>query len=54
MATSSVNLDALANLQADELRKIIEILQSLAASRTEVATTPTTPRRPPTPSTAAG
>ena len=54
MATPGVNLDALANLQADDLRKIIESLQCLAASRTEVAPTQTTPRLPPTPTTAAG
>ena len=54
MATPGVNLEALANLQADELIKLIEILQGLAASRTEGAPTPTTPRRPNTPTTSAG
>ena len=48
-----MNMDALANLQADELRKLIESLQGLAASRTEGAPTLTTPRRLPTPITAA-
>ena len=54
MATPGANLDALANLQADELRKIIESPQGMAASRTEGTPTPTTPQRPPTPDTAAG
>ena len=54
MDTPGVNLDALANLQADETRKLIESLQGLAASRTEGAPTPTTPRRPPAPTAAAG
>ena len=40
MATAGMNMDALARLQADELRKLIEILQGLAASRQE-GTTPT-------------
>ena len=54
MTTPSVNLEALANLQADELRNIIESLQGMAASRTEGAPTPTTPQHPPTPTTAVG
>ena len=54
MATPGVNLESLANLQAEELIKLIEILQGLAASRTEGAPTPTTPRRPNTPTTSAG
>ena len=44
MATASMNLDALASLQADELQKLIKSLQGLAASRQE-GTTPT--RKPP-------
>ena len=40
MATPGVNLDALASLQEDELQKLIESLQGLAASRQE-ETTPT-------------
>ena len=39
MAAPGVNLDALANLQADELRNLIESLQGLAASSTEGAPT---------------
>ena len=35
MATAGMNLDAIASLQADELQKLIEILQGLAASRQE-------------------
>ena len=54
MATPGVNMDALANLQADELRKLIESLQDLAASRTEKTPTPTAPQPPPIPATAAG
>ena len=38
MATPGMNLDDLANLQADELQKLVEILQGLAASRQEEAT----------------
>ena len=38
MDTAGMNLDALARLQADEIQKIIENLQSLAASRQEEAT----------------
>ena len=44
----------MASLQADELIKLIEILQCLAASRTEGTPTPTTPQRPPIPATSAG
>ena len=44
MATPGMNLDALSSLQADELRKLIESIQGLAASRQE-ETTPT--RQPP-------
>ena len=54
MATPGVNLDALANLQADKLRKLIESLQGLAASRTERTPTLATPQRPPIPATAVG
>ena len=54
MATPGANLDALANLQADELRKIIESPQGMAASRTEGTPTPTTPQRPPVPAKATG
>ena len=39
MATPSMNLDALASFQADELRKLIESLQGLAESR-QGGTTP--------------
>ena len=48
------NLDALANLQADELRKLIENLQGIAASRLDRTPTPTTPQRLPIPASAAG
>ena len=44
MATAGMKLDALTSLQVDELRKIIEILQGLAASRQEG---PTPTRQPP-------
>ena len=54
MATPGVNLDALENLQAYKLQKLIESLQGLAASRTEGTPTPTTPQGLPTPATAAG
>ena len=54
MATPGVNLDALENLQAEELRKLIEILQGLAAPRTKGALTPKALRHPHTPTTAAG
>ena len=54
MNTPGVNLDALANLQADELRKLIESQKGLASYRTEGAPKPTTPQRPPTPATTAG
>ena len=49
-----MNLDALSNLQADELRKLMESLQGLAASRTEGVPTPTTPQLPHAPTTSAG
>ena len=39
-ATSGMNLDAIASLQADELQKLIESLQGLAASRQEPARQP--------------
>ena len=54
MATPGVNLDALANLQTDELRNLIESLQGLSASRTEENPTLTAPQPPPIPVTAAG
>ena len=54
MATPGLRLDALANLQAGELKKLIESLQGLAASRIEGTPTLTTPQRPPIPDTAAG
>ena len=54
MATPGMNLDALANLQEDELRNIIESLQGLAASRTEGTPTPTISQLPPTPATSVG
>ena len=44
MATPGANLKDLANIQADELHKIIDILQGLAASRT--GTTSTAPQPP--------
>ena len=34
-ATGAMNLDAVAGLQADELKKLIESLQGLAAARQE-------------------
>ena len=43
MATAGMKLDALASLQADELRKLIKSLQRLAASMQEG----TTPKRHP-------
>ena len=42
MATPGMNLDALASLQADELQKLIESLQGIAAPRQE-ETAPTQP-----------
>ena len=54
MSIPGVNLEALANLQVDNLRKLIEILQGLAASRTEETPTPTAPSPPPVPATEAG
>ena len=45
MATPGINLDAMASLKTDELQKLIEILQGLAASRQEEAPT----RQPPIP-----
>ena len=54
MATPDVNIEALANLQEDELRKLIEILQGLVASRTGVNTAPTSPQPPRTPTTTVG
>ena len=49
MATPGMNIDALASLQADELRKLIKSLQGLAASRQEEAI-PT--QQPPIPTSA--
>ena len=49
MSTTGMNLDALTSLQADVLRKLIKILQGLAASRQE-ETTPT--QQPPIPASA--
>ena len=46
MATPGMNLDALFSLQADELQKLIESLQGLAASRQEEATPTRQPRIP--------
>ena len=40
MATSGMNLDALASLHADELQKLIKSIQGLAASRQEETTPP--------------
>ena len=54
MNTPGVNLDALANLQADELKKLTESLKGLAASSKEGTPTPETPQRPPIPATGAG
>ena len=51
MATPGVNLEALANLQADEIRKLIKSLQGLAAARTGKNTAPTAPQPPPIPAT---
>ena len=45
MATPGSNLEALANLQANKLQKIIESLQDIAASRTGI-NTPTAPQPP--------
>ena len=44
MATPGASLEALKNLQADELEKLIERLQGIAVSRT--GTTPTAPQPP--------
>ena len=44
MATLGANLEALANLQEDELQNLIESLQDLAADRT--GTTLTAPQPP--------
>ena len=54
MATLGVNLEALANLQEDDLRKLIESLQGLAAASTWDDTTPTAPQTPHIPATTAG
>ena len=54
MATLGVNLEALANLQEDDLRKLIEILQGLAAAITGDDTTPTDSQTPHIPATTAG
>ena len=52
MATPGVNLEALASLQADELRKLTENLQGLAAARTAAAKpTPPAPQAPHIPAT---
>ena len=45
MDTPGANLEAMANLQADELQKIIKSLQGIAASRTGT-NTPTAPQPP--------
>ena len=52
MATPGANLKALTNLHADELQKLIEGLQSLAAART--GTTPTAPQPPHIPAVTIG
>ena len=54
METPVVNLDALANLQEDELRKLIASLKSLEVSSTEETQTPTDPQPPPIPATFSG
>ena len=54
MATPGVNLESLANLQSDDLRKLIERPQGLVAARTGKETTPTAPQPPHTPATTAG
>ena len=52
MATPSVSLEALANLQADDIQKLIEILQCIAEARTR--TTPTAPQTPHVPAVTTG
>ena len=52
MATPGANLKALANLQADELQKLIEVLQGIAASRK--GTTPTASQHPHVPAATTG
>ena len=47
IATLGANLEALANLQVDELQKLIKSLHGMAAARTGTTpTAPTTPTRP--------
>ena len=43
MVTPGANLEALTNLQADKLQKLIESLQGIAEART-VTNTPTAPQ----------
>ena len=53
MATTGANLEALANLQADKLQKIIKSLQGIVAARTGT-NTPTTPQPPHIPAATTG
>ena len=52
MATPGANLEALANLQAYELQKLIESLQGNVADMT--GTTPTAPQTPHAPAATTG
>ena len=53
MATPGASLKSLANLQANEIQKLIEILQGIAAART-ITNTPTAPKPPHIPAKTTG
>ena len=52
MATLGANLEALENIQADELQKLIESLKGISAART--GTIPTAPQPPHVPAATTG
>ena len=54
MANPGINLEALENFQTDDLRKLIESLQGLAAARTGDDAKPAVPNPPHIPVITAG